>query len=44
MSGRRSARHGSSGQVEYREGEGPMLPIPAGPVTVETTAVDATLG
>ena len=30
------------GSVEYREGDGPMLLIPSGPVTIETSAADAT--
>ena len=32
------------GPVEYREGDGPNLPIRLGPIEVETTATDATLG
>ena len=32
------------GQVEYREGDGPNIAIRRGPVEVETTASDATLG
>ncbi len=31
------------GDVEFRTGDGPKMPIPAGPVEVETTATDATL-
>jgi hypothetical protein len=32
------------GKVEYREGDGPNIAIRPGPVEVETTATDATLG
>jgi hypothetical protein len=32
------------GKVEYREGDGPNICIRRGPVEVDTTAVDATLG
>lgn len=32
-----------TGKVEYREGDGPLLPIRRGPVEVSTTAQDATL-
>ena len=32
-----------TGKVEYREGDGPNIAIRPGPVTVETTAIDATL-
>ncbi|NRF65545.1 hypothetical protein HLB44_00975 [Aquincola sp. S2] len=31
------------GKVEYREGEGPQMPIRPGPIEVETTHNDATL-
>ncbi len=31
------------GEVCYREGDGPLLPIPPGPVEVETTAQDAVI-
>ena len=31
------------GSVEYREGDGPMVPIPRGPVEVQLTPQDATL-
>ena len=32
-----------TGQVEYREGDGPNITIRPGAVTVETTVTDATL-
>lgn len=32
-----------TGKVEYREGDGPLIPIRKGPVEVTTTAQDATL-
>ena len=32
------------GTVEYREGDGPNIAIRRGPVEVDTTATDATLG
>ncbi len=32
------------GNVEYREGDGPNIVIRPGPVEVDTTASDATLG
>ena len=32
------------GTVEYREGDGPNIVIRPGPVEVDTTATDATLG
>jgi hypothetical protein len=32
------------GTVEYREGDGPMMVIRPGPVHVQTTGIDATLG
>lgn len=32
------------GTVEYREGDGPNIAIRPGPVEVDTTATDATLG
>jgi hypothetical protein len=31
------------GKVEYREGDGPVLEIPEGPVEVAITEIDATL-
>lgn len=31
------------GKVEFREGDGPNIPIRPGPVEVETTGPDATL-
>lgn len=31
------------GPVEYREGDGPRLPIPPGPIEVEETATDVTI-
>lgn len=31
------------GAVEFRTGDGPKLPIPAGPVEVETNPTEATL-
>ena len=32
------------GRVEYREGDGPNIIIRPGPIEVDTTATDATLG
>lgn len=32
------------GKVEYREGDGPNIAIRRGPVEVDTTPTDATLG
>lgn len=31
------------GDVEFRTGDGPKMPIPAGPVEVETNPTEATL-
>jgi hypothetical protein len=31
------------GKVEFREGDGPNMPIRPGPVDIDTTAADATL-
>lgn len=31
------------GTVEFRTGDGPKMPIPAGPVEVETNSTEATL-
>lgn len=31
------------GKVEFRSGDGPMMPIPEGPVDIVTNATEATL-
>jgi hypothetical protein len=31
------------GRVEYREGDGPTMPIPTGPCEIEETELDATI-
>lgn len=38
-----SKRAQISGKVEFREGDGPTLPIPRGPCEVEETALDVTI-